>query len=87
MGYAVANSKPVIFVDEKKNAHTEWLKTHCLKTLSDFGDGIEFLKAFSISFKSKNSQVKVDEKYINMSANFLYKEIKNKHLIFYHMLR
>jgi nucleoside 2-deoxyribosyltransferase len=29
VGYSVANSKPVVFVDERRNSHTEWLGIHC----------------------------------------------------------
>jgi nucleoside 2-deoxyribosyltransferase len=44
IGYAVANAKPVVFVDERRDGHTEWLGVHCLTRLLTLQEGIEFLK-------------------------------------------
>ena len=44
MGYAIAKSKPVLFVDEKRTRHTEWLGVHCLQTAHSFDQGIALLQ-------------------------------------------
>lgn len=44
MGYAIAKSKPVLFVDEKQSRHTEWLGVHCLQTTDSFDEGIALLR-------------------------------------------
>ena len=44
MGYAIARSKPVLFVDEKRTRHTEWLGVHCLRTVPSLQEGIALLR-------------------------------------------
>ncbi|MEZ5218540.1 MAG: nucleoside 2-deoxyribosyltransferase domain-containing protein [Ilumatobacteraceae bacterium] len=34
MGYAIARGVPVLFVDEKRTSHTEWLGIHCTGTFN-----------------------------------------------------
>lgn len=49
VGYCVANSRPVVFVDEKRNTHTEWLGIHCDRTAHSLDDGIDILREFIAS--------------------------------------
>jgi nucleoside 2-deoxyribosyltransferase len=46
VGYCVANKIPVIFIDEKKTTHTEWLGIHCNHVGDTLDDGIEHLRKF-----------------------------------------
>jgi len=44
VGYCVANSRPVIFVDERRNSHTEWLGIHCDHVAFDLDTGLDLLR-------------------------------------------
>ena len=44
VGYAVARGIPVVFVDEKRTSHTEWLGIHCTYVTDNLKDGIEALR-------------------------------------------
>lgn len=44
VGYSVARGLPVIFVDEKRTSHSEWLAVHCTYVTHSLEDGIRILK-------------------------------------------
>jgi L-fucose isomerase-like protein len=44
MGYAIASSTPVIFVDEKRSRHTEWLGVHCTNNVDSIDEGLDLLR-------------------------------------------
>jgi len=46
VGYCIAKGIPVIFIDEKKSTHTEWLGIHCNTVCSDLESGIISLKKY-----------------------------------------
>ena len=43
VGYCVASGIPVIFIDERRNAHTQWLAVHCFKTVHTLEEGLTAL--------------------------------------------
>ena len=51
VGYAVAQSKPVIFIDEKRTSHTEWLGVHCDVTLHDLTEAMSILDEYIIDVR------------------------------------
>lgn len=46
VGYIVSKGIPVIFVDEKKTSHSEWLGVHCNEVFHDLDNGISSLKKY-----------------------------------------
>lgn len=47
VGYAVAKGKTVIFVDQKRTSHTEWLSAQCSFTFYDLDQAVEKLVELS----------------------------------------
>lgn len=44
VGYCRAKGIPVIFVDEKRTSHTEWLGIHCIGTYHTLEEGLQALR-------------------------------------------
>jgi len=45
VGYCRARGIPIIFVDEKKTSHTEWLGYHCTHYVASLEEGLDLLEA------------------------------------------
>ncbi|HTJ53291.1 MAG TPA: nucleoside 2-deoxyribosyltransferase domain-containing protein [Cyclobacteriaceae bacterium] len=46
VGYCVSKGVPVIFVDEKRTSHSEWIGVHCNEVFLDLESGIISLKKY-----------------------------------------
>ena len=46
VGYCIAKGIPVIYVDEKRTSHSEWLGCHCNVVVHTLEEGIEHLEQF-----------------------------------------
>jgi nucleoside 2-deoxyribosyltransferase-like protein len=44
VGYCYARGIPIVFVDEKKTSHTQWLAYHCNRVYYTFDEGITALR-------------------------------------------
>lgn len=59
IGYAVAKGIPVIFVDEKRTSHTEWLGVHCTKVAHELVEGISALVDMIAAMKDNSPKTSV----------------------------
>lgn len=53
VGYCVAKGIPVVFVDEKKTSHSEWLGIHCDRVLYSLDDGITVLREIILEIQKR----------------------------------